>query len=370
LLFSAADRARLWARLSWVPRRSWVALVAVLLTVSVAWAIARVQHEMYTAEAVLIVPSGSKQGAPGNANEANRLARTYASLIPNDDRVRQFLMQNLALTSDDIEKNLTVSNDAETSLVRIVYRDQNARRAVQAARLLADSVTGASPVSPTIAPKSMIVADQPERAVPEPSPSRTAVPIGVVLGLCLGGLAVVILERADARVDTAAALSAETTCPVSKLEELSTWSMVAMLERWRALANSSSTWVALIPASNGLNQTVVALGRHIYAEGRSSPFRVELSAVSAGRTTDDDRLTIILGGAPGGEEAGETVAVACDLTVLVVAEGTAVKDVRSAIAVLEQYGVSPQWALLMRRVRRRRGHRDYASVPAVAAEPP
>jgi hypothetical protein len=46
-----------------------------------------------------------------------------------------------------------------------------------------------------------------------------------------------------------------------------------------------------------------------------------------------------------------------------------VKDVRSAVAVLEQYGVSPQWALLMRRVRRRRGQQDYAALPAVATEP-
>jgi hypothetical protein len=278
-------------------------------------------------------------------------------------------MQNLALTGEDIGENLTISNDEGTSLVRITYRDQDPRRVLRATRLLADAVTGASPVSPTIAPRSMIVAGHPDRAVPEPSPARTAVPIGIILGLCLGGLAIVILERADARVDTSAELSAEAACPVSKLEELSTWSLVTMLERWRALANVPSTWVALIPASNGLEQTIIALGQHIFTEGRLSPFKVELSAVSAGRKTDDDGLTIVLGGAPGGEEAGETVAVTCDLTVLVVAEGTAIKDVRSAIAVLKQYGVAPQWALLMR-MRRRRGQRGYVAVPAVAPEGP
>jgi hypothetical protein len=70
---------------------------------------------------------------------------------------------------------------------------------------------------------------------------------------------------------------------------------------------------------------------------------------------------------PGGRDAGEAVALACDLTVVVVPAGARAADLRQLGDELANFGIVPVWALLTARGRRavRRQQRQLADAVAL-----
>ena len=64
-----------------------------------------------------------------------------------------------------------------------------------------------------------------------------------------------------------------------------------------------------------------------------------------------DRTALLVGAAPGSDVAGEPIALDSDFVVLVASPGTRVRDVRAAVTLLQQFDVSPGWALLAERPR-------------------
>jgi hypothetical protein len=55
---------------------------------------------------------------------------------------------------------------------------------------------------------------------------------------------------------------------------------------------------------------------------------------------------LVHAGAPGGESAGEAIALGCDLTVVVVPSGSRAADIRQLGEELTSFGIVPVWALL------------------------
>jgi capsular polysaccharide biosynthesis protein len=354
-------------------RRGGIVLLAVALVPLAAYFVASGLHRSYTAEALVVVPSGAGPHGPGNAQEADKLAVTYAAVIPEDDRVLDRIARTAGVGTSLVKRELKVVTDEGTSLIRLRFTDDRRDVAVAGARAAAQAVTAQRLVTPSIAPGSIALVRFP--TVPDQS-SRpaTTVPIGIVLGLILGLILLVAWERADARTDDVASLEAETGCPAMRLGDLSTGSMTALLQRWDALAGRSEPRIALVAAAAHAESATVAAAHRLHAaaemegmpiaiedrragaaDGERPPSRSNGSgdpdAAYGGVAKPGDRTTLVIGGVPGSNVAGEAVALDADFVVLVASPGTRAVDIRAAVAVLEQFGVSPGWALLADRPR-------------------
>jgi capsular polysaccharide biosynthesis protein len=354
-------------------RRGGIVVLAVALVPLAAYFVASGLHRSYTAEALVVVPSGAGPHGPGNAQEADKLAVTYAAVIPEDDRVLGRIARTLGVATSVVKRELKVVTEEGTSLIRLRFTDDHRDIAVAGARAAAEAVTSRIQVTPSIAPRSVALVRFP--ATPDKS-SRpaTTIPIGVVLGLALGLILLVAWERADARTDDVASLEAETGCPAMPFGGLSTGSMTALLRRWETLAGRSAPRIALVAAATNAERATVAAAHRLYAaaELERMPIGIEdqragaaeqarppsrsngtgdPGAAPSGAAERGDRTTLVIGGVPGSDVAGEAVALAADFVVLVASPGTRAVDIRAAVAVLEQFGVSPGWALLAERPR-------------------
>src|SRR6185369_15140819 len=136
--------------LGWLRRRGWwlIPIATVLGAVAAFWA-ARPGPPTYTAEAVLLVLSGAGVNDPGTATEANRLAGTYAQVIPADTRIQQAVGRALKVTPDTVAKAITAANPNNTALIRLTYQASDAKTAVRGANAVAVAVSGIPPASPS-----------------------------------------------------------------------------------------------------------------------------------------------------------------------------------------------------------------------------
>jgi hypothetical protein len=167
------------------------------------------------------------------------------------------------------------------------------------------------------------------------------IPIGLVLGLCLGLAVLIAWDRHDPRADDARALEEELDVPVTNLDRrLSDAQILAVLERWRVLAKRTERPTVAIVAA-----TLSAAGAAARVSGR---LRAAVSSSPSGSLNEaggDTMPTFVDAGPPGGVEAGELAAVEADLVVLVAVPGASLVEVRQTARALEQLGAGPQWAI-------------------------
>jgi capsular polysaccharide biosynthesis protein len=343
-------RRRVQTRRAWLWRRGWVLVVTTGLAALSAFLVGGARPVVYTADATLIVQSGASRGDPGNANEATSLAVTYSRLIPHDTRIIGYLAGLLNEDPDQVQRQITVLTDPETSLLRVRYSDAEPSRAVLAARELANAVAGLRRVTPAIAPGAAVLVAYPTMASPSSSGGHDVVPVGAFLGLMLGAVLVVAWERADARIDDRGALRNQTGCPVSLIDGRVRGVVMALLRHWQATAapEGQAIRIALLPSAPRLEGLLWDLARY-FAEtatmlGQSLAVEIGVPHEPWGGGL---ATTLVLGGVPGDEDAGEAVALACDLTVLVVPAGARQRELRSALVALEHHGVRPAWAVLV-----------------------
>lgn len=157
-------------------------------------------------------------------------------------------------------------------------------------------------------------------------------PIGIVLGLCLGLALFVAWDRYDPRADDARAVEAQFGIPVTALGPRSyDGALRAVLERWRSLASSDrSATVALVAATA---QSAEAAGT---VSKRLASVKIEAE-------------TLIEAGPPGGPAGGELIAVEASLVVLVVAAGERLVEARRTFQTLDELGAAPRWAIFASR---------------------
>jgi capsular polysaccharide biosynthesis protein len=335
---------------AWLRRRGWVLVVTTALAALSAFAVSDSRPVTHTAEATLIVQSGATRNDPGNANEAATLAVTYSRLIPHDTRIIRYLAGLLGQPADQVQRRITALSDPETSLLRVRYTDTDPYQAVLGTRELAYAVAGVRRVTPAIAPGSVVLVAYPTVAAPSPAAPPGAVPLGALLGLILGAALVVAWERADARVDDRHVLRELTGCPVSLVDGRLRSVVVALLRHWQATAppNGLGVRIALLPTVAGLEGLLWDLARY-FAETAISlgqPLGVEIG-VPHDRWVEGPSTTLVLGGVPGDLDAGEAVALACDLTVLVVPAGARQRELRAALDALAHHGIWPGWTVLV-----------------------
>ncbi|HEX6678534.1 MAG TPA: hypothetical protein VF486_26390 [Actinomycetes bacterium] len=343
-------RRRVQARSAWLRRRGWVPLATTVLAALSAFAVSDNRPATHTAEATLIVQSGATRNDPGNANEAATLAVTYARLIPHDTRIIGYLAGVLRQPPERVQQRITALTDPDTSLLRVRFSDAEPHTAVLGARELAYAVAGVRRVTPAIAPGSVVLVAYPTVAAPSSPGPRGAVPVGALLGLIVGIVLAVAWDRADARVDDRAVLRDLTSCPVSLVDGRVRGVAVALLHHWRATADSEeqALRIALLPAMPRLEAQLWGLAQHFAATSvwLGRPLGVEVG-ISQEPWVGGPAVTLVIGGVPGDEDAGEAVALACDLTVLVVPAGARQRELRAALRALEHHGVLPAWALLV-----------------------
>ena len=324
------------SRLAPIRRRGLVVLTTILLVMGIAYLTASARSGTYTGEAIMLVPSGARGDDPGRADEAAKLAGTYALAIPQAARIRQSVADSLGVSPVKARDHMSVANDANTAILRLRYTASSGRVAAQGARAMVQAVLARSAWK-TIRRGSLVLVRPPDRPSHQSAGTLTPLVVGLFCGIFLSIVLLVGLERSDARIDDVAELGAESPCPVSAIDERSKGTIVAVLERWRRLLDKPVGQIAILPCTPSLarraNEVVSLLAQ----------VRDESSENSSGRDAEPGKLWFKVGDAPGSEGAGEALALEADLTVLVVGEGTRVRDVRGAIDVLSQFGVSPAW---------------------------
>lgn len=293
----------------------------------------------FAAETVLLVSGGGGQKGPGYGDQAIKLAPSYAASIPDDARVLAYVSDRLGRPIDEVEENVTVTRDKETAVLRLRYKSDSKAEAEKGAAALGRAVSGPSPVSPSITPRTLSLVRVREAETPS-SDAAVTLPVGALLGLCLGVVLLMALERADPRIDDPDMLSEELHCPAFRVGEVTPSLATTLFERWRVLGGGDRPTVALTAASRELEPATAQLADQLVIQGTGS--QNGPSPLSGG-------LKIVLGPAPSENVSGAGVAARSDVTVLVVSEGDRLANLRSTRKVLDDFEAPAQWALLLTR---------------------
>jgi hypothetical protein len=319
---------------------------------------ARIARNGYVATVALVASAGGGQTGPGYGDQVTRLAPSFASSLPDDAGILAFVARRLGVSVDEADDDVTVKNDQDTAVLRLRYQTRGKAEAERGARALADAVAGPRPASTTLRPGTFTLVRVAKAESPSANPAVT-LPIGAVLGLCLGLVLLLALERASPRVDDAAFLEDELRCPVYVVDDVTPSLAGSLLERWRALGGGGQPTVALIPASVGVEKATAGLAERLTAQAGADDDR---SALVGGP------LRVVIGRDPAQDPAGASVAARSDVAVLVVDQGEPLARVRAACRALDTFEVPVQWALLLRRGARRRLERDAVFVAERPAE--
>lgn len=261
-------------------------LAIVVLTTAVVIAIAVAIHEVkppgYTAQAVLVVPanvSAAESAAlgmtpsltgdpfptkrnnayqgPGLAEQANALAVTFAGLIPNDQAILQAASRQLGRSTTDIQGRLTVTNDANTSILHVAYDGASRAEALLGATTIAKAVSGSHPTSAAIPPGALMLIRLPTGTTSAYT-TATLLGVGAVLGIALGLLLVVVRNRANPRLSAPRDIERLLDVQVTVARWLNGDGAAPLLKDWYAIAAragripaDSVATVALVPTSKG-----------------------------------------------------------------------------------------------------------------------
>ncbi len=364
-----------------------IVVLITLVVVGIAVAIHRMRPPHYTAEAVLVVPSnsGSPSGSsdvvrsgrsrktihtnptyqgPGLEDQAQNLATTFASLIPEDQSVLRAASRQLGGSTSYVQSRLTAVNTANTSLVRVDYSGDSPSAALLGAISIARDVSGSHPVSPAIPPGSLVLVHLPTTTTTAYT-EAVLVGIAAVLGVALGLLLVVVLDRANPRLETPRDVAALLDLPVIAASRLSgevadrlVWDWYDIAAREQKFPEGSLVTAALVPttkaselaaqelaarltlshdqsaahetdgADTGWSPSPTALRAQSALVSQASPIHVD--AVALGKRHSFDLGSI----------------VDHDLLVLVIARGTNARQVSTTVDHLAEVGRAPHAAVL------------------------
>jgi capsular polysaccharide biosynthesis protein len=334
--------------LTWLRRRGWLVIVVVIAVTLISLAIGQSRSKSYSADAILIVPSGADVKGPGAANEALQLANSYVQLIPRDDEVLNGAGSTLRLPPTEVAKRLTVSTVSGTSLLRLRYEAPSSEAAVTGATAIARAVLDNAK---TTVPKGSVVLVALPRSTNVVASgggsNTTSLALGLILGLALGLLLAVAWDRTDRRVDNGDQLGYVLGTPGARISQLTAARAQALAQRWESLGGQSPLRVALVAGAPG-QVTEVAyeaqrLAQMFTAVGHPA---VQVGVEDANRPVHPDVEVVLISGGHPGAEGGEAAALASDLTCIVALRGARVGTVLSARRQLTEFGRPPTWGLL------------------------
>src|SRR5256885_6495393 len=147
--------ARRTQALTTLRRRGWVIVASVIAVGALSFGVAKLLAKDHTANAVLTVPPGSTQGGAVSADQAGSLAKTYRSLIPDDQGVIQSVASRAGVSTAVARRNIGVTQEGKTGLMTLDYTADSRTSARRGAEALAAAVTGSNPASLNILPGSL-----------------------------------------------------------------------------------------------------------------------------------------------------------------------------------------------------------------------
>jgi capsular polysaccharide biosynthesis protein len=308
----------------------------------------------FQSEVVLMVPATAGPIEGINPNDAERLAITYAGIIPVDARLLSNIGKAVNESSSEVGQNLSVVNEQNTAILQLSFKSGNPQTAAAGARAAARLLTGPRPIAAGVVPSSLQVVALPASVQPAATSKSSAVAIGAALGLLLGLVLLVAWERSDPHVTDARELSKQLGCPATPGERLSLDAARALLERWTSLIERVPVRVAVLPADSGTETETAELVKLLVHAGGESVRYVDARSgvlpeppVAESSTEDRAAAMLVHAGSPGEKgAAGEAVALGCDLTVVVVRAGARAAALRQLAEELGNFGIVPAWALL------------------------
>ena len=309
------------------------------LTVVDAPSVAQQGPGGFTATVVMLTSSGGGRLGPGYGDQAVKLGPSYASSIADDAQVLRFVAKRLNTSVDEVDDHTTVKNDKDTSVLRMQYRAVDDDEAEKGAWAMADAVTGPAPVTNAVEAGTIALVRKGKAESPSAAPGVT-LPVGALLGLCLGIVLMLALERADPRVDDPEQLEEEFRCPSILIDEVVPSMAAALLERWSVLTGRDSPTVALIPASPDLEAATAGLASKLVSQA---------GEVGEGPNAMTVGIRLVIGRYPGADLSGASLAASSDGVVLVTTEGAGLDSVRATRQALERFEAPPQWTVLLTR---------------------
>jgi capsular polysaccharide biosynthesis protein len=340
--------------LTWLRRRGWLVVVIMIAVTLISLAIGQSRSKSYSADAILIVPSGADVKGPGSANEALQLANSYVQLIPRDDEVLNGAGSTLRLPPTEVANRLTVSTVSGTSLLRLRYEAPSSEAAVTGATAIARAVL--SNATTTVPKGSVVLVALPRSTNVVTSgggSNTTSLALGLILGLALGLLLAVAWDRTDRRVDSGDQLGYVLGTPGARISQLTAPRAQALVQRWASLVDASPLRVALVAGAPGQVADVAfeaqRLAQMFTAVGHPA---VQVGIDDANRPVHPDVEVVLISGGHPGEEGGEAAALAADLTCIIASRGSRVGTVMSARRQLTEFGRPPTWGLLRDRSRK------------------
>ncbi len=358
--------------LTMLRRRWWLLALTTIAVTAAAYAVSSIQVKSHTAQSLAVVPAGSSnQSAPGSAHDAEQLAATYAALISEDARILKTVARKLRLPLNEVEDQVTVINTADTALLALRFEDADAQRAVDGARMLARAVDDGT--SPNIPRRTMgVVRMAREPLADSPGGSRAGLLAGLLVGVFLGAVAMVFLERADARGDDEREFEDGLGLPATALGRRSVGPQVPLIDRWEQLAGREPARVAFVPATHAaarparlaaeaLAEAACERGRDVAVEGSVPTRELALVAREDGVLVESPPEAMIIAPAagPGGDPSGESVGLSSDVVVLVVRRGDSLARAGARLASLRGLGIDVERILVAPR-RMRIGTRQRA----------
>lgn len=338
-----------------VRRRRWALIACAVLGMLVAIAVAARVPTTYTAQAVVVAPPvGPGEAPPGSPDAANKLASSYAGLIPLDDAVVASAAGLAGMDPGDLRDGLTADNQTGTGLITLEVTASDPVTAVKGATAVANVVTSADPPG-QIARNSLTLVSLPNGADALGQSIAESAILGLVLGLLVGGVIALALERADRRIDSVDDLATALGAPACQWGSLTESEAQALAHRWRELASVDPPTVAVLAAGPLTQADVAAL-----LEGSSAAAPTEDDGDSgagsmSSRTTSRDLVEtdagaggvrLVPAGVPGDGTGAELTAQTSDLVVIAVQAGSRASAVHRAVDSLRAYGVSVTWGLL------------------------
>ncbi len=332
-------------------RRFLPGLFIVVLVTALAAAYASRSPKRYTAQAVLIVPSAAAGALPpGNPDGAIKLAKTMATLLPADRALIDQVASKVGLSSDSIDKHFTVTNDASTAILRLNYTGTTPAATVAVLNAIASAATSANPPGPIDA-GSLRIAQLPTSVTPSGHDARTAVPIGIAVGIVLALLAAIALERANPRIDSPMELAEATGTPVTNWHGVTPGGVSALVSRWMTMVDLPQPDIALVGIGRVRRDLLLGVADDIETLSKRGRTPVSHGADRRGRDADADQrsgVTLRIADMSDAEASGDEIVQVSDLAVIVVQTGAKASAVFAMLRRLENYGVTPRWAIIAR----------------------
>jgi capsular polysaccharide biosynthesis protein len=307
----------------WLKRRWWLLALCVVAGTAGGYFARASQTPMYSASSEIVVATGAGQKGPGDANDAIALALTDASILPSDQALLNSVSRKIGVPTREIAAHLSASVEAGTSVILVSYDASNPTAAIKGANAVGRTITSQDEQISAIPNGSLSLVQLATGASASGMLFTYGLPLGALLGLLIGLVFVVGIERADPRADDVEDLAQATgTAATAYPGPVSLAELEQLLDR----ASDGAPAATLVPLSDAEVSHLIALRNGLDAAVDHQSLAIEMAGPVGSL---DDRLT-----------RGEGP------TVLVVKPGARLRGIKESVHRLEMLGRRPVWAVL------------------------